>query len=174
MAAISRRQALGTLDEGNSRVQTLFDGLGDDDMIRPNSIGGGEWSAKDLIGHLAFWEEIALVTLDAWVRGEEPPIEATFTAGSVDDLNAWNHSRKRSWGLDRVRSESRETHETLVAAIQSLSDEQWAAPRPFEGDAREDLGSELGGVLGAPGRPFGHAFAHLPDLEAFVEATRAG
>ncbi len=30
----------------------------------------------------------------------------------------------------------------------------------------------LGSVMGAPKRPFGHAFAHLPDLEAFVSFPR--
>jgi hypothetical protein len=30
--------------------------------------------------------------------------------------------------------------------------------------------SLLGSILGAPKLPFGHAAAHLPDLEAFVTA----
>lgn len=172
MAGLSRAEAASILGDGDARIDALLDGLADDDMIRPATIGGGEWSAKDLIGHIAFWEELALFTIEAWLQGQKPAIEATFGSGNVDELNAWNHERKRSWPLDRVRADSAETHRRLLASIQDMSDDRWLMPRPFEGDQPEDLGSELGGVLGAPGRPFGHAFAHIPDLEAFVETVR--
>jgi hypothetical protein len=172
VTGLSQAEALAVLQEGQSQLQELLGSLSDDDLVRPATIGGGDWSAKDLIGHIAFWEEIAVVTLEAWLRGEKPPLETAFTSGSVDQLNAWNQERKRSWPLERVRADSDETHRRLIASIQDMSGEQWITPRPFEGDQPEDLGSELGGVLGAPGRPFGHAFAHHPDLEAFVEAVR--
>jgi DinB superfamily len=172
VTGLSQAEALAVLQEGQSQLQELLGSLSDDDLVRPATIGGGEWSAKDLIGHVAFCEEIGLVTIEAWLRGERPPIEATFGSGNVDEQNAANQERKRSWTLTRVRADSDETHRRLVASIQALSGEQWMTPRPFQGDQPEHLASELGGVLGAPGRPFGHAFAHLPDLEAFVDTVR--
>ena len=76
------------------------------------------------------------------------------------------------WKHDRVRGESEATHRQLVAAIEGMTDQEWTSRRPFEGDdAHEDLGTELGDVLGAPDRPFGHAFAHLPDLEAYARSV---
>ena len=53
-----------------------------------------------------------------------------------------------------------------------MTEQEWAAPPSFEPDGQQEtLGAELGGLLGAPGRPFGHAFAHLPDLEAYVRSV---
>jgi len=168
----SRQEALAILHEGQEALDSLVEQLSPTDLARPATIGGGDWPAKDLIGHMAFCEEIALVTIEAWLRGERPPIEETFTAGETDEQNAWNQERKQSWSLDRVRGESAATHRQLVAAIEGMTDQEWTSRRPFEGDdAHEDLGTELGDVLGAPDRPFGHAFAHLPDLEAYARSV---
>jgi len=170
LPAPSREEALTILEDGQGQLQALFSRLSDDELTRPSTIGGGDWSAKDLLGHVAFVEEIALVTAEAWLRGERPPIAQTFTAGDTDAQNAWNQERKGAWPLDRVREDSDAKHERLVATLGAMTQQEWASPRPFEGDEPEQLGAELGGVLGAPGRPFGHAFAHLPDLEAYARS----
>jgi hypothetical protein len=170
LPAPSRDEALRILEDGQARLLLLFSRLSDDELTRPSTIGGGDWSAKDLIGHIAFVEEIALVTAEAWLRGERPPIAQTFTSGDTDDQNAWNQARKRAWPIDRVREDSETTHRRLVASIDAMTESEWATPRPFDGDELEWLGAELGGVLGAPDRPFGHDFAHLPDLDAYARS----
>jgi hypothetical protein len=167
-ASPSREDALAVLEQGEAEMRSLLARLSEPQLIRPATIGGGDWSAKDLIGHIAFWEEIALVTLEAWLRGMRPPIAETFAPGGVDELNAWNQERKHDWSLERVRSDSEATHGRLISGIERMTDRDWALARPFEGDEPDELGTELGGVLGAPGKPFGHVSAHLPDLSAYV------
>jgi hypothetical protein len=169
MAPPTRDDALAFLEQGQGEMQSLLARLSESQLIEPSTIGGGDWSAKDLIGHIALWEEIALVTMEAWLRGKRPPIEETFTVRGTDDLNAWNQDRKRTWPLERVWADSEGTHRRLVSAIANMTDDDWASPKTFEGDQREDLRTELGGVLGAPNKPFGHVYAHLPDLTAYVE-----
>jgi len=173
MPHVRRDEASAILRDGQERLDDLLGGMSEGDLVRPATIGGGDWSAKDLIGHMALWEEIALVTIEAWLGGRKPRIEEAFTAGDTDALNAWNHERKRGWPAERVLADSGEAHGRLLSSIDGMTDQDWATPRPFEGDGeKQDLGSELGGVLGAPGRAFGHAFAHLPDLEAYVRSLR--
>jgi hypothetical protein len=72
VAQLGREEALATLAEGQSRVDALLSELTEDQFTRRGTIGGGEWSAKDFLGHMAFWEEIALETLASWRRGERP------------------------------------------------------------------------------------------------------
>ena len=174
MPVPSRQEALSTLRQGHERMAELLARLSGEELARPATIGGGAWSAKDLMGHIALWEEVALVTLEAWLRGVKPAIEETFGSREVDQINALNQERKKSWSLERVRNESEEAHRSLVSAIDAMTDEQWASPPRFElEDEKETLGAEVGGVLGAPGRPFGHFSAHLPDLEDYVGAVAA-
>ncbi|MBI3456003.1 MAG: DinB family protein [Candidatus Rokubacteria bacterium] len=155
--------------------QALLDRLGqlsDHELTRPATSGGGAWSAKDLLGHITFWEEIALETLAEWRAGKRPRAEDIFRAGDVDRVNAENFERKRDLPLEAIRAQAERTHRALLAAIEGTTDEEWNARAPYETDRRKRLGTLLGSVLGAPERPFGHVFAHLPDLEAYPASPR--
>ncbi len=85
MTIPTRDEAIRTLDEGHRGVRDLMALLSDDDLVEPATIGGGDWSAKDLLGHLTTWEEIALASLDEWRRGERPGIEDVFAIEAMTD-----------------------------------------------------------------------------------------
>ena len=57
------------------------------------------------------------------------------------------------------------------AEIEATSDETWAAAYPFYPDD-DTLGERIGSLLGSDDGRFTHASAHLPDLRAYVDATR--
>jgi hypothetical protein len=174
VAIPSATGALATLEEGNAELDRLFARLSDDEMIRPATIGGGEWSAKDLLGHLAFWEELALETVAAWPTDQQPSVLATFGGGSaaVDAGNAQNQEITARQSLAEVRERAGTTHARLLTAIRRLSAAEWRARPTFPTPRPKDtLAGSLGAVLGAPRRPFGHAFAHLDDLRTYVESV---
>jgi uncharacterized damage-inducible protein DinB len=164
MAEPSTTEAAAILEEGHTAVDRLASKVPDDEAVRRNAIGGGEWSLKDLLGHLAHWEELALATMSRF--RSDGSIER-LALDDVDEENARDIARKLDWPLERVRNEANATHEELLAAIRSTSDEDWTTPRSAGGRERS-LGNMLASVLGAPGRPFGHAWAHLRELEEYV------
>jgi hypothetical protein len=51
-----------------------------------------------------------------------------------------------------------------------MADQEWEARAFYPTERRDRLALLLGSITGAPGQPFGHAFAHVPDLEAFVSS----
>jgi len=59
-------------------------------------------------------------------------------------------------------------HAAVVAAIEGAGDDEWLARPAYPGARRPSLADLLGRVLGAPNRPFGHAFAHLDDLRDYA------
>jgi hypothetical protein len=172
----SRDQALAELEEGHARLAGLLERLSDDDLTRPATIGDGDWSAKDLVGHVESWEEIALRALADWRQGKTPETQQPgyWTHQTVDRVNAENVQRKRGLGLSEVRSRSDRTHQAVMEAIQGMDDTEWTSPAPYPVDEPTTLADVLGGILSAPDRPFGHAFAHLPDLEAYVHSRSTG
>jgi hypothetical protein len=174
VATLTRDQATELVEDGHRKLTALFDRLSGDRFTRPKTIGGGDWSAKDLMGHIAFWEEIALATIDSSRRGEALRLDQAFASGGIDELNAWNHKRKARWSADRVRRESEETHRRLIDEIGRLSSKTWNEVIPMANDKRIRLGTRLGQVLSGPTQRFGHAFAHLPDLEAYVKGSGRG
>ena len=122
------------------------------------------------MAHIEVWEALALQTLQEWRNATTPSIEEVFAKGAegVDGLNAERVQAKRGLSLDEVRIQAADTHRELIEEISHMGDEEWSAKAFYDTDQRARLGNLLGSVTGAPKRPFGHAFAHLPDLEAYV------
>jgi len=138
--------------------------------ITTPGLGGGDWSPKDLIGHLESWEQHALDALDAWSRGDVAPSDRALQMMGLDPFNLAEVERKARWSVARTIDSAAATHRRLISALGSIPVERWLAP-PTD---REEgsLGSHLGGILGGPAGPFRHDVAHHPDLEAFVAAHR--
>lgn len=170
MPVPSRAEALATLEEGHRTLQALFARLDDERFLAPKTIGGGDWSAKDLLGHIAFWEELALEALADLRAGALPHIEAVFARGSdgIDEINAENQRRTAQQLLEETRARAAKAHGTLLTAIDSMGDDEWGSKVPYETERRETTAALLASILGAAKRPFGHAFAHIPDLETYV------
>lgn len=165
----SRRAALRMLRESRERTLDLLEQIPPRAFTRPG-LGGGEWSPKDLVGHLTSWEEYALDALAAWERGERAPIDDLQFTVSTSRINRQNVDRKASWSVARVRREGQRTHAELVEAIERLTDARWRTPATPRG--RKPLGLRIGGIVGGPGGPFRHDEAHHPSLLAYVEETR--
>jgi hypothetical protein len=146
--------------------------LSEEALVRRGTIGGSEWSAKDLACHLASWEEIALRSLEDWRRGERPWIESVFEGeGAVDRLNAENVEAWLAAPVAAALTRFEQEHRDTVDAIAAATDEEWSSTAPYETSGPRMLGGFLGGVLGAPDREFGHAYAHLQDLQAYAGAS---
>ena len=167
----TRDEAIRILEGHHDAVTRLIDRLDADAFVRRATIGGGDWSAKDLLAHLTTWEEIALRTIDEWRRGERPRIEEAYRAEDVDRINEEAVARKGSLPADEVRAEAKRVHDELLAAIRGSSEEEWSSRARYETERRTSFGALLGSLLGAPRRPFGHAIAHLADLEAYVASN---
>lgn len=76
MSARERDEAIGIVEGGQLALARLLDRLDAEAMTRPATIGGGDWSAKDLLSHIAYWEELAVDTLTAWRCRHLPPTDA--------------------------------------------------------------------------------------------------
>jgi len=171
MASITREEALATVEDGQAQVEVLAAQLSDEEAARPATMGGGDWSAKDLMGHIARWNEIAIEALGSWREGERPGIEDVWGDG-VDKLNAENYERSKADSPEQARSRLRRSHDALVGAIRDMDNAEWHSKAPYQTERRSWLGMMLGSITGAPKRAYGHAFAHLPDLEKYASELR--
>ena len=166
----SRDEAVGLLEQQHSAVAELLDELDADALARPGTLGGGEWSAKDLAAHLGSWEEFSLETIDAFRRGERPSIEDAFDGeGATDRINEREVQRFLEAPPADVLARFDDLHRRLIGAIRGMGDETWTAEYQHDPDA-DTLGDRVGGLLGSDDGDFMHASAHLPDLRAYVDS----
>ena len=164
---LSQARALRTLEEEHESVRELAEGLRDEDFARRATIGGGDWSAKDLLGHLTSWEEHALEALNAWRKGEPSPVQRALRVHGLNAVNAENVAADRDRSPATVRRRFDDVHRRLVVEIRSMPEDTWDTPPTTR--SRRSLGHVLGGIVGGPGGPFTHGSAHLPHLRAYVE-----
>ena len=169
-------EAAAILAKGSEALDALFSKLSADAAEARGTIGGGAWSACDLAGHLATWEEVALRTIEEIRAGRPPSIRTTVTdEASLDLFNAAEVERKASTGWQETLTNFRATNARLVATVRAIPDDEWGPVTPAAGGRRaRTLGEEVGSSTGMPEYPFRHAWAHLGDLEAFVQAVTAG
>jgi hypothetical protein len=165
-ATPTRRQALRILEQGHRSVYEQLRRLPRASMTTPG-LGGGEWSPKDLIGHLESWEEYALQALDAWDDGHGPSIDRALWSTSTSKVNRDAVAAKVDRSLPEMQRRADRTYRDLVARIEAMTDRRWRQPGTPRG--RKSVGERLGSYLGGPAGPFRHAEAHLRELRAFVE-----
>jgi len=166
----SRPHALRVLEEEHESVRELVERLDADAFVRPATIGGGDWSAKDLLGHLTSWEEHALEAIAAWARGESAAIQRALRIQGLNGVNAEAVAADRERSADTVRRRFDDIHRRLVAEIRSMPDANWDSLPTTR--SRRSLGFVVGGIVGGPAGPFAHASAHLAHLRAYVESVR--
>ena len=153
------------LTERRAEVLELIGRLPARALTRPG-LGGGDWSPKDLMGHLESWEEHALAALDAWRRDAPAPIDRALRTEGLTAVNRAEVRRKSRRSANAILASAAATHERLVAAIGALPDRAWQAPATSRG--RVSLGHRLGQILVGTRDPFAHDAAHLKDLRTFV------
>lgn len=81
----------------------------------------GKWSGKDVMAHVARWEDTAAEAIELHLRGER--IE-----GNYRDIEAWNArwaEQDRDVRLDRIKQRFEESHRRLMDLLHRLSAEQW-------------------------------------------------
>jgi Mycothiol maleylpyruvate isomerase N-terminal domain len=171
MPTPSKTEAIAILERDHRSVGDLMARVGPDDFTRPATIGGGDWAAKDLMGHLTSWEEHAILALEAWDAGEPAPVQRALRIDGLNAVNASSVAEDRTRSADAVRERFEVVHRRLLEAIHAIPDADWE--RPPTPRSRRSLGLVLGGIVGGPAGPFAHASAHLPDLGAFVDVVTA-
>ena len=160
----TRIEAIDILEQGHGEIRRLLRRIPHHWMARPG-IGGGDWTPKDLVGHLCFWEQNVLEALTAWDQGERAPIDREIYARSVGSINAEAVRRRSRHTLARVLRDWDNVHGELIRTLRRMPDARWENPATPRG--RKSLGHRVGQLLVGRG-PFEHEEAHLKDLESFV------
>ena len=162
----TKAEALKILRDADRTVVGLLDRLPARALTRPG-IGGGEWSPKELIAHMAFWEISVLEALDAWEWGDRAPVDIALGTTTLSAVNEEGLARMSKGSTAQVRQRAAQVHEQVLGRIRSMPTRRWNTPPTSRG--RRPLGVRIGSILGGPGGPFMHARAHLSDLKAFVQ-----
>lgn len=131
---MNQQQLLNRLETAWVELKASYASLSAAQLTEPAVIG--EWSVKDLITHVTIWEEEALKYLPLIIKGEKPPRYMQY--GGIDAFNAQMIEQKRGLALPEVLKLRDETHQRLVAYLQSVPEEFYAGETRFRHRLRLD------------------------------------
>lgn len=153
---MTKLELLEAIQQERAAFEATLAGLTPEQMTAPGVMG--EWSVKDLLGHVAMWESRLVTILYSVERGVEPK---TLRSSEVDRVNAESYVEQRERPLDRVLSDFHAVHVQLLKRLDALQDRDLSDSKRFpwmEGEPLEKL---------VAGDTFEHYAEHRPAIEAW-------
>jgi len=128
-------QLLKRLDKAWDGLNSSYLGLSISELLEPGVMRN--WSVRDMIVHVTWWEEEALLHLPLILAGGTPP-RYSVTYGGIDAFNARMTEQKRNLSLSEVLRQRDETHRRLIDFIQGVPEWQIAWETRFRRRLRLD------------------------------------
>ena len=153
-AQASRLELLEQLDEAVQRIIAAVR-----QIEHPESLRVDDWSAKDTLGHIAFWHESFSRNVSALVNGREPGV----LEGTYPDLNNRGVEASRAMTLGRITGRIRRAQATIRRCIVKLPADTAIPYRKGSRDYSPD--EHLAMVRG-------HIIAHLHRVERAARRRR--
>jgi len=122
---MKKQQVIDKLEQAWAAFQQSYAGLTDEQMVAPGVTG--DWSVKDLLAHVSWWEEEALKHLPHILQGKRPP-RYSVVYGGIDAFNAQMTELKARLSLAEVLSQLDQTHQRLINYLHSAS-KNYSPPR---------------------------------------------
>lgn len=82
---MEKTELLEALEDGHQELLEMLQDLPDELLLKPGV--SGEWSIKDILAHLTYWEGQLVTLLFQIQRGVAKPTTAHFSKDSTDELN---------------------------------------------------------------------------------------
>jgi hypothetical protein len=117
---VSRERLLARLNQSWRGFTESYAGLSQSQLLQPGVTGN--WSVRDIIAHVSWWEEESLEHLPLVLAGGRPP-RYSVRYGGIDAFNALMTERKRGLSLAEVFREQSDTHRRLLDYLLTVPDE---------------------------------------------------
>jgi hypothetical protein len=118
-AQMTRAGLLERIASERHSLAATLDGLSPEQMELPGVIG--RWSVKDILAHLAAWEELFCGWYQAGLRGETPELPAPgFTWREMDALNEQIYQQHGARLLVEVRAWFDASHQQFLALVAGI------------------------------------------------------
>ena len=108
------------LDENARARSELLSALDGVPPTRRTELWYGEWSLRDIVAHLAVWQEGCAAALESLARGEPPRIPGFDPEAGGEAFNAARAAEHRHESWEQVMAllhAARERHEAAVRAL---------------------------------------------------------
>ncbi len=129
------------IKEAHANLVSAVAGIPDDVMTTRPVIDW--WTLKDVLGHVAMWQRVAIKFIDEYERAGVPtPLDIKDNA-ELDVYNKRGAAERRDYALARVRAEFDDSTRDLATAVERLTDAQLNAPLAAPWESGETLERQI-------------------------------
>lgn len=125
---MKKQQILDKLERSWDAFRESYAGLPEEQLLQPGVTG--DWSVKDILAHVSWWEDEALKHLPTILNGGRPA-RYSIVYGGIDAFNAQMTELKRGLSLSEVCGQLEDIHRRLVAYLHSLPEELFTTETRF-------------------------------------------
>lgn len=106
------RALLARIEASWSVLMDTLDGIPDDRIEESGAVG--EWSLKDVLGHIAFWDEVAVQDAERTLAGRREDHD------DYQGMNDADYLRRRDRSLPEQRSAMHQAHAALIDYLDDI------------------------------------------------------
>ena len=132
---MNTRQVLERLERAWTDFEESYAGLSSEQVLVPGV--QGQWSVRDIIAHVTWWEEEALEHLPL-IRQGGRPARYSVTYGGIDAFNALMTEQRRRLPLAEVCRQHDEVHARLLDYVRAAPGELYTRETRFRRRLRLD------------------------------------
>jgi hypothetical protein len=159
---MDKARTLAALETRFNEFLAVLDRVPPERMEEPTL--DGEWSVKDLLAHITFWEWHTMTGIQAGIRGERPD----WPHGSTDAINAGVYAQSHIRPLADVLADFHRTHGEFMDTIAAMDEADliesgrfdWSRRRPVRAWVYED--------------GYGHYPRHTRQLQEWLDGPHIG
>ncbi len=158
----NKAELLTEMRNGYANFETLLDRLSEAQLTTPGV--NGEWSVKDILIHLASWQQRMSQRMQAIARGGDG-LRLKPDITNEEEMNAFNDTTfaaNRSRPLHEVCEEFRATYQQLLADVEAADERDLFDPQRFAWLQGASLWQNVAG------NSFAHYKEHIPMIEAWL------
>jgi hypothetical protein len=166
----SKAELLERISDSYAALEHTIGQLSDEQLTAPID---GSWSAKDLLAHIAAWEQ---VTIHFHVGGR-PFEEVTrlasvpYATTPVDKINEAFYQRDRDIRLAQVLQSFRSSHQELLATLDRMNDADLFKPYTPAGRGPDSTGQLIEWVIGDS---YDHYDEHRATMQRLLGEQESG
>jgi hypothetical protein len=127
LLGMSRESLLNRLEREWQAFLQSFADLPDSTLLESGAVGW--WSIRDVLAHIATWDEEALKNLPLILDNKPLPRYARY--GGIDAFNAREQEQKQGLSLEQVRQELAATHERLISFLKGCPESAYVTGSRF-------------------------------------------
>lgn len=160
-ALTDKSQILARMAESRRALQSALDSAGAGVIERAGT--WGEWTLKDLLAHIVYWQTVAIDRLQKVADGRQEEIRLIGNDAEIDRINENVYRANKDRPLGDMIDAFHSTYLSLRTAVKSLPADVFHEP-PREGTF------SVSRTVSGDG--YGHDEEHVADVEKAIQQSR--